>query len=75
MLVATPPILKFADGILIGRSADGVVLVVQAEGTERAAVGRAREQLDRSGLRLLGAVLDGVRDDLPAPLRRYLSEG
>lgn len=74
VLFAAPPVLRFADATLLGRVADGVVLLVQAEGTERASLSRARAQLDRAGVNILGAVLDGVRTELSPTIRRYLGD-
>ena len=75
ILFAAPPIARFADALLLGRATDGVVLLVHAESTERTALSRARNQLDRAGVHILGAVLDGVRHELPPTLRRYLGDG
>jgi polysaccharide biosynthesis transport protein len=74
VLVAAPPVALFADAMLLGRVTDGVVLVIHAETTERSALTRARGQLDRAGVTVLGAVLDGVRHELPSTLRRYLGD-
>lgn len=73
VLLDAPPVLSFADGMLMGRLADGVVLVVRAEVTEREALGRAREQLERAGVRVIGVVLNRARDPVPVSLRRFLS--
>ena len=75
VLFAAPPVARFADAMLLGRVTDGVVLLVHAESTERSALTRARAQLDRAGVVILGAVLDGVRHELPPTLRRYLGDG
>lgn len=73
VLLDAPPVLKFSDGTLMGRLADGVIIVLRAEVTERQTVVRAREQLERAGVRVIGAVLNRARDSVPAPLRRFLS--
>ena len=73
ILFAAPPIGRLADGTLLGRLCDGVVIVVAAGATRHEALTRAREQLDRSGVNVIGAVLNRVRDEAPALLRRYLS--
>jgi Mrp family chromosome partitioning ATPase len=73
ILFVAPPIGRLADGTLLGRLCDGVVIVVAAGATRHEALTRAREQLDRSGVNVIGAVLNRVRDEAPALLRRYLS--
>jgi Mrp family chromosome partitioning ATPase len=73
VLLDAPPLLKFSDGTLMGRLADGVIIVLRAEVTERQTVVRAREQLERAGVRVIGAVLNRARDTVPAPFRRFLS--
>jgi len=71
VLLDAPPIVRFADGTLLGRLCDGVVIVVEAGATSRDAFVRAREQLQRNGVKVIGAVLNGVRDEIPALLRPY----
>jgi Mrp family chromosome partitioning ATPase len=73
VLLDAPPLLEFADGILMGRLSDGVVMIVQAEVTERDAMVRARDQLQRAGVNLVGVVLNRVRNPVPASLRAYFS--
>lgn len=74
VLFAAPPAVRFADALLLGRACDGVILLVQSEGTERTALTRAREQLERGGVDIVGAVLDGVRAEPPSLVRRYFGE-
>jgi Mrp family chromosome partitioning ATPase len=73
VLLDAPPLLKFADGQLLGRLTDGVIVVVRAEVTSREAIARAREQLERAGVRVIGAVLNRAREVVPAALRKFLS--
>jgi Mrp family chromosome partitioning ATPase len=73
VVLDAPPLLEFADGILLGRLSDGVVIVVQAEVTEKDALARAREQLENVGATVLGAVLNRTRDAIPALLKPFLS--
>lgn len=58
VLLDTPPLLAAADAAILGSYADGVILVVRAGKTERAAAQQARRQLATVGARLLGAVLN-----------------
>jgi Mrp family chromosome partitioning ATPase len=73
VVLDAPPLREFADGILLGRLSDGVVIVVQAEVTEKNELARAREQLEGAGVPLLGVVLNRTRDAIPALLKPYLS--
>ena len=58
VLIDTPPVLVTADAALMGVQADGVVLVVRAGKSERAAARHAVQQIVHLGGRMLGAVLN-----------------
>ncbi len=58
VLVDTPPVLQISDARLLGRLADGVILVVRAGKTLRAAVRAAQERFDQDGTAVLGTVLN-----------------
>jgi len=73
-LIDAPPIARFADATLLGRLCDGVVIVIEAGATHRDVLVRGREQLERSDVKVIGAVLNRVRDELPAALRPYFGE-
>jgi polysaccharide biosynthesis transport protein len=72
VLVDAPPLLRFADATMIGKHVDGVILVVEAEVTERRALVRARAQLTHAGVPVIGVVLNNVRRHVPALLERFL---
>lgn len=72
VILALPPILQSSEATLAGLLADGTVVVVEAEVTPRAAVLRVKEQLEKAGANLIGAVLNGAADPVPARLRPYL---
>ncbi len=63
-----PPVLVAADALVLGHKLDGVMLVVQANNTRRDHTSRAKQQLERVGVNLLGAVL------LDAPQDRTSSQ-
>lgn len=73
VLVDAPPLLRSADATLIARLCDGIILVVESEVTARGAIGEAREQLERTGVHVVGAVMNRVRNTVPRLLRPYLS--
>ncbi|MGI8773555.1 MAG: polysaccharide biosynthesis tyrosine autokinase [Actinomycetota bacterium] len=60
VLFDSPPVLAVADGPVIGRHTGGAVLVVDGNSTHRSAVVRAKEELERTGGVLIGAVLNSV---------------
>jgi Mrp family chromosome partitioning ATPase len=71
IVVDTPPVTAGADVTALGPALDGLVLVVDLGHSGRRAITAARDQIERSGARLLGVVLNRVR----AWDRRYGLEG
>jgi capsular exopolysaccharide synthesis family protein len=61
ILVDAPPITAVTDASILATRVDGVLLVVDSGRTRRDSARRAKEQLERVGARLLGAVLTNVR--------------
>jgi capsular exopolysaccharide synthesis family protein len=60
LIFDSPPLLSVADPIVIAAVADGTILVVQAGRTAREALVRGAGKLRQSGVKVLGAVLNGV---------------
>jgi capsular exopolysaccharide synthesis family protein len=60
VIVDSPPVIPVTDAVVLSREADGVLLVVKGHDTPRELVRRARDQLQQSGARLLGAVVNNV---------------
>jgi capsular exopolysaccharide synthesis family protein len=73
VLLDAPPALGFADVPLLARLAGGVLFVVRAGVTPRTAAGAAIEHLLRLRARLLGVVLNGVRNNSPGYYSSYYS--
>lgn len=72
VIIDTPPTLSVADANLLAPLADGVLLVVDATSTRRAALARSMKTLEMGGARILGTVLNRAR---PARRRdRYYAE-
>jgi protein-tyrosine kinase len=69
VLVDAPPVHDSADMIMLGRIADGAVLVLEANSTRREAARRAKASLVDAGVRILGAVLN--RRTFPIPKGLY----
>lgn len=60
VIIDTPPIGTVIDAAILSRFADGAAMVVESEGTGRRMFKRAKEQMDRTGVRFLGVILNKV---------------
>ena len=58
VIVDSPPLQAVADAAILASITDGTLLVIDAGRTRRAAAGRGREALAKSGARVLGAALN-----------------
>ncbi|MEM7340056.1 MAG: polysaccharide biosynthesis tyrosine autokinase [Actinomycetota bacterium] len=58
IVIDTPPVLSTADAVSAARYVDGVIVVVDTERTETADLLQVRADLERSGSKLLGAVMN-----------------
>lgn len=72
LLINTPPLNAFADGMVLGRMVDGVVLVLGADTTRREAAVRVTEGLRNSRIPILGAVLNNRTFPIPAAVYKRL---
>lgn len=70
VLLDGAPVLQAAEVSTLAAEVDGVVLVLRAGVTSRAAAAEAAEQIRRAGGRLLGAVLVGATGASDVPARR-----
>ena len=61
VIVDTPPVLPFADALVLAARADAVILVTRSGVSQTKALLRARDVLSRSGANILGFVLNAVR--------------
>jgi capsular exopolysaccharide synthesis family protein len=64
VILDTPPVLATADAGILGSLADGVLLVVRAGQTDKAAAQRATAQLAGSGARVMGVVLNDPKGEV-----------
>jgi capsular exopolysaccharide synthesis family protein len=69
VLIDAPPISPYADAVTLGRLADGLVLVLEANTTRRETARKVKETLEAANVRLLGAVLN--KRTFPIPERLY----
>ena len=60
IVVDSPPIASFTDGVLIASMVDGVILVVHAGKSSRQIVRRSRQLLSDVGAKILGVVLNNA---------------
>jgi succinoglycan biosynthesis transport protein ExoP len=60
VVVDSPPIASFTDGVLIASMVDGVILVVHSGKSSRQVVRRARQLLQDVGAKVFGVVLNKV---------------
>lgn len=72
VLIDGPPVNPYADTPLLGKLADGVVLVVRANSTRREAAKKALESLELANVRVLGTVLNKRLFPIPEPLYRRI---
>lgn len=57
ILFDSPPVLAATDAAVLGSKLDGVLLVIRADQTRRDHAARARQELERVHVRILGAVM------------------
>jgi succinoglycan biosynthesis transport protein ExoP len=72
LVVNAPPLSAFADGMVLGRMVDGVVLVLEADATRREVAVRVTEGLRNSRIPILGAVLNNRTFPIPAAMYKRL---
>ncbi len=60
IVIDSPPIASFTDGVLIAAMVDGVLLVVHGGRSSRTVVRRARQVLQDVGAKIFGVVLNNV---------------
>jgi len=58
IVIDSPPIASFTDGVLIASLVDGVILVVRGGTTSRQVVKRSRQTLHEIGAKIIGVVLN-----------------
>jgi Mrp family chromosome partitioning ATPase len=58
VLIDAPALSRGSDSIVLGRAAEGVVLVLKANASRRDVARKAVQDLQNAGARVLGAVLN-----------------
>jgi polysaccharide biosynthesis transport protein len=69
VIVDTPPVLAFTDGVIMAGLADATILVVRSTTTNRNALWHVKQRLERAQAKIFGVLLNDVRFD------SYDSEG
>jgi len=72
VLIDTPPLSLYSDACHFGRVADGIVVVVEANSTQRETARSVRERLEVAEVPILAAVLNKQINPVPELIRRYL---
>lgn len=72
LIFDTPPIVPVTDAGLLGAQADGVILVIQANHTQRGVVKHAEALLAQAQAKLVGYILTNIQYHIPAYIYRYL---
>jgi succinoglycan biosynthesis transport protein ExoP len=78
VIIDTPPVLLFADVLVMAARADGVLFVTRSGKSRTQASLRAREVLTRAGANILGFVLNGAKQreyyyEYPAEYKRLMN--
>jgi capsular exopolysaccharide synthesis family protein len=72
IIIDGAPVKDYSDSYFLGSKVDGTILVVAAEKTRIDTAQAVKRQLERSGIRLLGAVLNNKKNYIPPVLERFL---
>lgn len=72
-LFDAPPLLPYAEALVLASKVDRVLLVAQAERTRGDSLAQSKEELEKIGARVLGVVLNRKKSFGPRWLRRYFS--
>lgn len=72
-LFDAPPLLPYAEALVLASKVDRVLLVAQAERTRGDSLAQSKEELEKIGARILGVVLNRKKSFGPRWLRRHFS--
>lgn len=70
VVVDGPPVLPYADALSLASRVDRVILVTQADRTQRGRLERAKDELENAGAVILGVVLNRKTSHAPPWLQR-----
>lgn len=72
VVISAPPAGLYGDAALLGKAADGVVLVLEANSTRRVAARKAKQTLEAANVQVLGTVLNNRTFPIPESIYRFL---
>jgi len=72
VLIDSPPLNAYSDGLALAHLTDGLVLVLEANATRREAAAKVTENLRAAQIKILGAVLNKRTFPIPEPLYNLL---
>jgi len=72
ILFDAAPVIDFPDSLALASKVDSIILVTQSEKTSVEDAQRAKMNLEQSGGRILGVVLNRQKDYTPSLLQRFL---
>lgn len=75
IIIDTPPMAALIDGAIVARHCDGAVMVIESGSISYRMEQKVKEQLDKSGCRILGAVLNKVELSSGPYYKRYSRYG
>lgn len=60
IIIDTPPLGSVIDSAVVSKVCDGMIIIIQANAVSQKIVKKTKAQLERTGCRILGAVLNNV---------------
>lgn len=72
IIIDTPPIIPVTDSGVIGAQTDGVIIVIQAERTQKGVVEHGESLLKQAQAKVLGYILTNIQYHIPGYIYRYL---
>lgn len=74
VVIDAPPLGSVIDAAVIAPKSDGVIMVIEADATSRRAAVNVKKQLEMSGCKILGAVLNKVKVEKSGYYYKYYGE-
>lgn len=74
VLIDTPPVGTIIDAAIVARECDGAILVIESDAVSYKVAQKVKAQIERSGCRMLGAVLNKVDTKKSKYYNKYYSK-
>lgn len=71
IIIDTPPVGNVIDAAIIAKKSDGAVLIIESERVSYKVAQKAKEQLEKAGCKVIGAVLNKVNIERNKYYRKY----